>query len=678
MRSSVARRPHRLHLLMGLVAALATGAGPARAQTPPPPVSPPAGQAEAPVQPPVVTFPAEGLSLEEAIRLTLRHEPNILLGAASVDRLAGVRQEQSGLFDLTLFGNVEYTYRIQELTESRKEVERDKRRKLQRSIDQGAPDVANAQRSLALLRQIRALPPGSDAEQVRLLTQLSPSLGTQIAALNALIASQPSQRDNLINIRNDFLNNTIPNLEEGLNNQIVSFERARERLANIGEAPDDEVFWNTRASLQFSKLFRTGISFAPFFDIQQEGSNFRGKDKREEFGGKGLNDLYTLRGGASLTLPLLRGRGVDSVAAGERAAAVEVEAGGLTLEHERAISVVATAQAYWELKAAQEAVGILDRSVQRYSDLMKSTDALVGAGELPKVELARAQAGEARTRARAQDARRRLHEARVALATAMGVATTGDTATLPTAARDPFPSAPETAALQPWLSAAAAEGQRRDLEAAVKREQAAAILERRAVTDLRSRLDFTVSSWYTALGEVGDVKIGEDAELRPIYRSDTFSEVVDRWVGPSVSASLQLEKPLGNNGARGRLAAAEAERRQRQIEAADLNRQIRLGVTRTAQSLAETIARLEQVSAAARYYDDTIKGEIARFRASEATLINTIQTEQQATETELAVVAARQDVANLLAQLRFETGTLVSGGQAPTPNIVTLPAGRQP
>ncbi|HEY8550555.1 MAG TPA: TolC family protein [Vicinamibacterales bacterium] len=694
MRSSVARRPHRSGSLIAIATAMAlasaglsaqTGAGgggqgvPAGSQSGPAPgtagsTAPGVGAA----QPPVVTFSPEGVGLDEAIRLTVQHDPNIQLSAATVDRLAGFAQEQSGLFDVTLFGSVEYTYRIQELTESRKEVERKKRRDLAQAIEQGGPGVERARQSLRILEQIQALPPGADQELVDQLTQLSPSLGTQIGVLNALIQSQPDQAENLRRIRADFLRTTIPNLRAGLENQVRSFERAQERLASIGEAPDDEVFWSTRANLQFSKLFRTGISVAPFFDLVTEGTNFRGKDKKEEFGGKGLNDLWTLRGGISFVLPLLRGRGAEAIAAGERAANIEQQAGSLQLEHERALSVLTTAQAYWELRAAQESLAVLERSAARYADLLKSTDALVQAGELASVEMARAQAGEARTRARIQEARRRVHEARVALATALGVATNGTDATLPTVARDPFPDAPDPAQLQPWIGTATPVEPRRDLEAALRREQAAALIERAAETDLRPRLDFSVATWYTALGEVGDVKIGEDQDLRPVYRRDTFGEVVDRWVGPSVSLTLDLEKPLGNNAARGRLMAREAERRSRQIEAVDLRRQIQLGVTRTAQSLAETVDRLRQAEAARGYYEETINAELTRFGAGESTLINTITTEQQATETELAVIAARQQVANLLAQLRFETGTLVSGNVVPVSNVVTLPSGRQP
>ena len=92
--------------------------------------------------------------------------------------------------------------------------------------------------------------------------------------------------------------------------------------------------------LQFSKLFRTGIQVAPFVDFTSEGSNFKGKERKAEFGGKGLNDLYTTRVGSDFLLPLMRGRGGDAIAAGERAATIEAQAGTLDVEHQRAASIL--------------------------------------------------------------------------------------------------------------------------------------------------------------------------------------------------------------------------------------------------------------------------------------------------------------------------------------------------
>ena len=101
-------------------------------------------------------------------------------------------------------------------------------------------------------------------------------------------------------------------------------------------------------------------------------------------------------------------------------------------------------------------------------------------------------------------------------------------------------------------------------------------------------------------------------------------------------------------------------------------------VARTATALIETIGRLKATQAASQYYDQTITAELTRFRAGEATLINTITTEQQATETDLSIIAAQQAVANLLAQLRFESGTLVTNSTVSAPTLVSLPtaAGR--
>jgi outer membrane protein TolC len=716
MRSSVARPPRRIVGVIGQVSALIlAGMTTAQAQAvprqPPPPSAPgpsnqrppdpatrppqtpttppatpgagaqvkPVGEGAAPEAPPVLNFSPDGLSLEEALRLTLRHEPNIQLSAASADRLAGFAQEQAGVFDTTITGGIEYSYRVQELTEARKQDERNKRERLDEFIRTAGPDTEATAQTVTLLRQILGLPPGSEAQQIAELERLSPNLAAQVKVLNALIASTPAQADQLRTIRNDFLRTAGDQFDRSLVDQRETLRRARLNREDLGDAPDDEVFKNTRAKLQFSKLFHNGIQVAPFVDFSAEGSNFKGKERKAEFGGKGINDLYTTRVGSDFLLPLMRGRGGDAIAAGERAATIEAQAGTLDVEHQRATSVLRTAQAYWELRAAQESLAILERSATRQGDLLKSTTALVNGGELARVELARSQAGEARARSRVLDARQRLYDARVELAAALGVATNGNETTLPTAAKDPFPAAPDAASLQPWIGATATAGQRRDLEAAQRREEAAVILQRNAVTELQPRLDLAASLFYTALGEVGDVATEDfDLDGRPVYRRDGFGEAFDRWVGPSFTLSLQYEKPMGNNGAKGRLAAREAERRTRAIETADLRRQVRLGVGRTAAALFETIGRLQQTQAASKYYDQTITGELSRFRAGEATLINTIQTEQQATETDLANIAAQQAVANLLAELRFESGTLVQNSTVSAPTLVSLPpaAGR--
>ena len=159
--------------------------------------------------------------------------------------------------------------------------------------------------------------------------------------------------------------------------------------------------------------------------------------------------------------------------------------------------------------------------------------------------------------------------------------------------------APDAAALQPWIGATAAAGQRRDVEAAMRREEAAAILQRNAVTELRSRLDLSASMFYTALGEVGDVATEDLDDERPPDLPPRRLRRGARSLGrPELHADAELREaarqqqrqgPPGR--ARGR--APHPRHRDRPTCAA----QVRLNVARTASALVETIGRLKQTQA---------------------------------------------------------------------------------
>ena len=79
----------------------------------------------------------------------------------------------------------------------------------------------------------------------------------------------------------------------------------------------------------------------------------------------------------------------------------------------------------------------------------------------------------------------------------------------------------------------------------------------------------------------------------------------------------------------------------------------------------------------------TIAAEIGRFRAGESTLVDTIVTEDLQTEALLAEVSAEQEWARLIAELRFQAGSLVqhAGGASAVrlEDLITLPfTGSQP
>jgi outer membrane protein TolC len=606
--------------------------------------------------PPVVRFTPDGLTLEEAVRLALDNDAELARAQADLDRRRGVLQEQQGPFDLTLLGNVSFSYRIQEMTESRKAEERKKREDLDKSIAQQETGLKELTDTQALVTRLRANP--TDSAALSQLTILSPTLSATLQTLNQLIASSSGAlQAQYIGIRNDVLNSTFTTGNDVISQATTDLNNTKKRRADIGDPPIDEYFTDITYQMQLSKLFRSGVSVSPFFDSAFSSTGFVGKPHQKEFGGKGLTDLYTFHAGTQAFVPLGRGRGRAAVGAFERAAERDVAAAEQTLAHQASVTALNTIQAYWQLRAAQEAAEIAGQSVQFQNQLVQLTQGR--AADLPGAELARARAAQARATAGQLEAQTAFRDARVALAVAMGIAVTEDDATLPTRARDPFPAAPAGTALTTAPVAAyqqAATG-REDVAAARNAIEASQALVEGARLNLKSVLDLSLGTWYTALDE-GD-----------------GGKALDRWVGPSVSAAISYERPFGNNRQQGQLAQREAELRQSQIEQEDLARRIRLSVAQSVSTLQETATRVQQNDLAVSTFQTTITAQMQRLRdgAANVTVIDTIITEQEQLDMLLALVAARADLARQIADLRYRTGTLVDGRNVRPADLVTIP-----
>jgi outer membrane protein TolC len=637
-------------------------------QAPPQPVPAAQGQpaqapgqpaAQAAGQPPSFLFPPEGITLEDAVRLTLEHDPAILHARATVQQREGIAIEQKGLFDFVLNGNGSYTHRVQQLTESRYQTEVDKRTALRNAVTQSQAGVQQAQTLIQALNNVKSALPG--APQVQALAQISPTIAGTVQVIDQIInsTSDANLRSSLIDTRNQFLTNTINQTQAGLDSGLVDFNQLQQDVTNLGDAPIDEVFIDGSIGFSLTKLTRSGISFTPSMDGAFSGTNYKDKPSSADFGGKGVPDLYTLHAGVSIGVPLLRGRGPAAVAAAEHAALLAHDASALELQHQMSQSVLVTVLAYWDLRAAQENLDIGTQAVTYQQQLLQLSQGLIAAGELPQAELSRAQASLARAQASTEDARKTLHQARVSLATAIGVAATADDATLPRA-HDAFPQAPDASSLPGQAGDLIAQGlaQRRDLGAAVTTESADQALVEGAKRNLPPRLDLSAATFYTAID------------------SGNFKAAADRWAGPSANVGLQFEKPLGNNTLRGQYLQRQAEAEQDRISAVELDRQIRLNILQSTGTFQDAVTRLQQAQAAVGYYQTMIDAETQRFRIGEATLIDTVTTQEQQIDAMLTLVAARQDLAARIAQLRFQTGTLVIDGNVRTQDLLTLPPRR--
>lgn len=629
--------------------------------------------AAAPAQPVVIRFPQAGVGLAEAVRLTLEHQPSLDLAEANVARQEGVVQEQRGAFDWTLASRVFYGYRQQELPEARKEIERNKRAQIRKGVTDNRETARKAQGLITGLENVRTTPAGS--AQLDAIAAIDPQVAAELRIMDVLIANATNAdaRNQLTAVKQDFINRLIPQLQDGLTQAVRGYTDGETSLANLGEAPSDELFYQFNGSAQLSRAFRNGIQLTPFLQGGMEGSNFLDKPRSGEFGGKGIEPIYTFRAGFSTGLPLLRGRGADATGGAERAARIEADATRLAQRYQADISTLDTARAYWDLRGAQVNQEIAERSVKNQQRLVELTRAQATAGTIPGIEVSRVQASEARSRARFEDASRAFQEAQIRLVDVMGLGASDDPATLPRALDD-FPGTPAAAELAaPAVSALAsgAEERRSDLQAAAVSERAGRALTQTIGTFTRSRLDLNTKVWWTALDDLVNF-VPDPTDPTGVKRTsekESLSGTIDRWVGPSVEASLDYEKPFGNNQAEGRLAQQRAELRRRQITSADLRRVVRLGVLRSARLLAESIDRVRSAEDAVKFYDATLQGEFERFRSGDITLLDTVITEEQQVDALLALAAARRDVARLIAELRFESGQILTHETGKAPGV---------
>ncbi|MCU0255346.1 MAG: hypothetical protein MUF60_01260, partial [Vicinamibacterales bacterium] len=227
---------------------------------------------------PVVRFDPQGVGLAEAVTLTLQHDPALQQQQQAVAFQAGVVQQERGAFDPTILASLFTEYRVQELTQGRKDSEREKRETLAQSIQQQQNDVARSQELRNALAAVAAAPPGS-AEQLARLQQVSPSLAAQVATFDTLILAEtdPGVRADLQQQRNQFIADNLARVQgtfaqgqQVLNDNIT-------RLQRLGDPPVDEFFYRNSVNVSFQKLFRSGIGIAPFFEGSMDGTNFKGK-----------------------------------------------------------------------------------------------------------------------------------------------------------------------------------------------------------------------------------------------------------------------------------------------------------------------------------------------------------------------------------------------------------------
>jgi outer membrane protein TolC len=448
--------------------------------------------------------------------------------------------------------------------------------------------------------------------------------------------------------------------------------RAKIALDRLGPMPQDQFTRHITLQAGLDKPFRNGL--VANFDVllESEENNFRDKTMDPSFGGAGFPPRFPSSLTFGLLVPLGKGRGSEGTAAQERAARFTLAA---RQEQQRQVAteeIYRTLLAYIRVIAAQENVRLVNESVGRTQQLFDQVGKLVTGGELARIEQTRSQARAASVRASASSANAELIDARMSLAEAMGL-DAGGLAEAPEAA-DHFADVRVDAESVTALIAAALES-RRDLLALDQARRASSELARGARADTRRTYDLNLSTGIAQAYESENFRFLPDernpifSELNPPKQFDAahrFYSPAGFWQGltgrwePFVTASISFDIPFGNNAAKGRLAQAQATLRSSDIQYGDRRRLIGDNITGVIGSLrtaAEDVLRAREALDRSRASFEGIRSQLAN---GEATVIDTLTTEEDLTRDEAEVVRAQQVYLSTLARLRFESGQLVT------------------
>ena len=609
-----------------------------------PAASPPASAAEPPVRspwnPPALTFPDDRITLAEAVRTTLANDPNIRLQEQQTFNLRGVFQEQRGAFDPTLNGTASLNYTRSALTQSQISTEKKKRDGLQSDADTAD---AGGKQADATAKEYQALL--NDPTGFRLSDAIAQA---EVDVLNLLIAGAQKGGDadavrDFTAARTAYISNSVSAYQTARDQAFLVRDQKLADLRNLGDIPKLTEDITAQVALQMLFPYRDGVTAGLFANGNWDRNRYVGKPVDPDYGGLGNPDLWNLGIGFSLDAFLLRGRGFEATGAPEKAARINWEASLLTFKQTTAASVLNTVSAYWALVAAEENVRIARQTFELDTRRIDVTKALIEGDEIPRAEISRVLASQASDEGALRSAERSLWEARVTLALAMGVSVRGE-ANAPLAA-DSFPAPVDDAFLRtidvPSLADQAVD-RRYDRQAALKIRDAGGVLLVAARTGLRPQLDFH--------GKISANSVGQAS----------LSTTADGWSAPAFTIEFDFSKPIGNNAALGRLLQSEATYDQQSISATDLARNIRANVVQEARSLQATRAQLARAKESVEAYGRTIESENEKFRGGQSSLIDTILTQQLQTSALQVYAAAQQQYATLLAQLRYETATLIS------------------
>ncbi len=392
----------------------------------------------------------------------------------------------------------------------------------------------------------------------------------------------------------------------------------------------------TSFSAGSSRLYHNGIIAGPIVELD------RSRDRLANVGG-----VNRSRVAYELTIPLLRNRGSDVVAAQQISAGVQVDATRLDLNQTFTDLLTNTAVNYWELVGSMRQLAVAAGSEDRGRTFLENVEDLIKGDRIPRNDVHQVRANLADRTAGRIAAGQQVVVARLQLALALGVPPES-LASIPDPADD-LPLAITAPEDKPELVRRFIElalTQRADYLAARKRTDAQRAFLSQAKNAMLPNVALTLSSGYSGLRE-------------GIYPHSLLASAAYGVRGVDAVAGVRYGFAPKNNAAAGRLAQTEAAIQQAELQAAAAARFISSEVVVALSGVRNSALRLAKAGESVSAFQSALDGEREKYRRGFGSLVDILTIEERLTSALAVEVRARTDAAVELARLRQATGTIV-------------------
>ncbi len=437
---------------------------------------------------------------------------------------------------------------------------------------------------------------------------------------------------------------------------IVSADEKRPPIPQMGADEDTQ-------DLTFAlvKKFRTGISSTMSAGVTRIDQRALGM----------LPDTMNVSHlNLNITIPLLKGRGYVSAAADETAALLKSQAAELSFYHGISNLLLASTKAYWDYKAAIKNLEIQQKSEQRIRDWANAAADLGKSRygdnfiKTYKAEISRIQGYLANKHRNTIAAAEQVNSTKGTLAVIMGipseqVANIGEpseefalewSGTLAKLEQQPMQDE--------WV--AIAKEKRLDILAAKLNQEASAVKLAKMRRDVLPKLDLALKAGRNAI-ELGD-GYGR-------YVDALNSDIR----GTDVGATLTFLYPLGNNLAKGQRDLANATHKIDVIKTNDLMRtigvQVGINTGTLKRRLKESVKALQAVELYSSTLEESYNSSRNRLLDDPHIIFNMLDLDEKLTKANNDLVTSLQELAKVIAQLRFQTGTILIGGSMDTEEL---------